>query len=230
MATFMLLHGNWHGGWCWKKLALLLRAAGHDVYTPTLTGLGERAHLLSPAVNVDTHVADVLAVLACEELRDVTLVGHSAAGLLLPVIANAAGERLRQLVYLDATQAASGLALFDRYPQSRQFVAESVRTAGQGWWVPVPELNFGVTEAADLRWLRAHLTPQPLAACEQPAHYARDPREFLPCTYIACIGDRAPGGERLAEGEGMNYLELATGHDAMITAPEALAELLLGLQ
>jgi len=204
-----------------------LRAAGHEVYTPTLTGLGERAHLLTPAVNVDTHVQDVLAVLACEDLRQVTLVGHSYAGLLLPVIANAAPERLQRLVYLDGTVAQSGLALFDRYPQSRAQTAESVRTVGEGWRVPPPEWDFGVTDPADLAWLRSKLTPQPLAACEQPAHYARDPRTFLPCTYIACIGDKAPGGERFPEGEGMAYLELATGHDAMITAPRELAQLLL---
>ena len=204
MATFVLVHGSWHGGWCWKKLAPLLRAAGHEVFTPTLTGLGERAHLLTRAVNVDTHVQDVLGVLAAEDLREVTLVGHSYAGLLLPVIANAAAERLRQLVYLDATQAASGLALFDRYPQSRAQVAEAVRTAGEGWRVPPPEWDFGITVEEDLRWVQAHLAPQPLAACEQPAVYARDPRDFLPCTYIACIGERAPGGERYPEGAGMN--------------------------
>src|SRR5713226_3251144 len=133
MATFVLVHGAWHGGWCWKKLAPLLRAAGHEVYTPTLTGLGERAHLLSRSVNVDTHAQDVLGVLACEDLREVTLVGHSYAGLLLPVIANAAADRLRQLVYLDAAVAASGLALFGRYPETRAQVAEAVRTAGEGW-------------------------------------------------------------------------------------------------
>ena len=227
MATFVLVHGSWHGGWCWKKLAPRLRAAGHDIYTPTLTGLGERAHLLSPAVNADTHVQDVLGLLEYEELRDVTLVGHSYAGLLLPVIANAAADRLRQLVYLDATQADSGLALFDRYPQTRAQVAEAVRTVGEGWQVPPPEWDFGITDEADLRWVRAHLTPQPLAACEQPVHYTRDPRDFLPCTYIACIGERAPGGERYPEGARMNYLELATGHDAMVTAPGALAEILL---
>ena len=229
MAIFVLIHGSWHGGWCWQKLAPRLRAAGHTVYTPTLTGLGERAHLLTPAVNVDTHVQDVLGVLAYEDLREVTLVGHSYAGLLLPVIANAAADRLRQLVYLDGSQAASGVALFERYPQTRVQMAEAVRTSGEGWRVPLPEWDFGITDAADLSWVRSHLTPQPLAACEQPAVYARDPRDFLPCTYIACIGDRAPGGERYPEGEGMTYLELATGHDAMVTAPEALAEMLLGL-
>jgi pimeloyl-ACP methyl ester carboxylesterase len=227
MATFVLVHGAWHGGWCWKKLVPHLRAAGHAVYTPTLTGVGERAHLLTRAVNVDTHVQDVLAVLACEDLHEVILVGHSYAGLLLPVIANAAPERIAKLVYLDATVAQSGLALFDRYPQTREQTAEAVRTVGEGWRVPPPPWDFGVTDPADLAWLRPRLTPQPLAACEQPADYARDPRTFLPCTYIACIGDKAPGGQRFPEGEGMTYLELGTGHDAMITAPREVAQLLL---
>ncbi len=132
-------------------------------------------------------------------------------------------------MYLDATVAESGLSLFERYPQTRAEFAQAIRTAGEGWRVPVPEWNFGVTDAADVRWLRSHLTPPPLQACEQPAHYARDPRAFLPCTYIACLGDRPLGGARFPEGEGMAYHELATGHDAMITAPRAVAEILLSL-
>jgi len=229
MATYLLVHGTWHGGWCWKKLTPLLRAAGHEVYTPTLTGLGERAHLLSPAVGADTHVQDVLGVLEFEDLRQVILVGHSYAGLLLPVILERAADRIQQLVYFDATVAASGQSLFERYPQTRAQVAESVRTQGDGWRVPPPDYNFGVTDEADLKWLRSHLVPQPLRACEQPVVYAREPRTFVPCTYIACIGDNPPGGARFPEGEGMRYVELAAGHDGMIGAPAALAEILLSL-
>src|SRR5262249_37856246 len=136
MATFVLIHGNWHGGWCWKKLTPLLRAGGHDVYTPTLTGLGERAHLLTRGVGLDTHLQDVVSVLGFEDRHDVVLVGHSAAGLMLPVIVERAPARLKAVVYLDATSASSGLALFDRYPQTRAAVAEAVRTQGEGWLVP----------------------------------------------------------------------------------------------
>jgi len=229
MSNYVLVHGAWHGGWCWRKLVPLLRAAGHEVYTPTLTGLGERAHLLTPNVDALTHIQDVLGVLACEGLQGGILVGHSYAGLLLPAIAERAAEPLAQLVYLDATVAASGQSLFGRYPETRAQLAEAVRTEGDGWRVPPPDTTFGVTDEADVRWLKARLQPQPLAACEQPVYYVHDPRGWMPCTYIACIGDRTPGGPRFPEGEGMAYHELPTGHDAMITSPEALAEVLLRL-
>ena len=102
MAIFVLVHGARHGGWCWQRVARLLRAAGHDVYTPTLTGLGERAHLLSPAIGLDTHIKDILGVLFYEDLRDVVLVGHSSAGMVITGVAEQTAERLRHLVYLDA--------------------------------------------------------------------------------------------------------------------------------
>ena len=228
MATYVLIHGNWHGGWCWKKVSPLLREAGHVVYTLTLTGLGERAHLLTREVGLATHIQDVLAVLECEELHDVILVGHSAAGILLPVIVDRATARLRSVVYLDAASAQSGVSLFDRYPQTRAAMAEAIATHGEGWRVPTPPISFfGVEDDDDVRWLTARLTPHPLRVCEEPALYAGDPRTRVPHTYIACIGDQPRGGPRFPEGEGMRYEELNTRHDAMITAPREVAELLL---
>src|SRR5205823_2243207 len=103
MATFVLVHGGFHGGWCWRKVAPLLRSAGHEVYTPTLTGLGERAHLLGPGITLETHAQDVLGVLTHEELSDVILVGHSMAGTVITVVVDTAPERLAHLVYLDAS-------------------------------------------------------------------------------------------------------------------------------
>src|SRR6266511_4363097 len=103
MAVFVLVHGGFHGGWCWRRVAALLRAAGHEVYTPTLTGLGERAHLATPDIGLDTHIRDVLGVLAFEDLRDVVLVGHSMAGMVVTGVAERAPDRLAHLVYLDAS-------------------------------------------------------------------------------------------------------------------------------
>ena len=102
MATFVLVHGGWAGGWQWREVASLLRAAGHDVFTPTLTGLGERVHLASPDVGLDTHIQDILMVLEYEELRDVILVGYSYSGMVITGVAERAPERLAHLVYLDA--------------------------------------------------------------------------------------------------------------------------------
>src|SRR4051812_23108269 len=113
MTTFVLVHGSRHGGWSWKRVAPLLRAAGHDVFTPTLTGVGERVHLAAPEVDLHLHVTDVANVLAFEDLTDVVLVGHSYAGMVITGVAEVASERLRQLVYLDALVPEAGQSAFD---------------------------------------------------------------------------------------------------------------------
>jgi pimeloyl-ACP methyl ester carboxylesterase len=114
--AFVLVHGAWHGGWCWKKVAPLLRAAGHDVFTPTLTGLGERVHLLASEIDLATHVDDVLGVLEYEDLTNVVLVGHSYGGMVISGVAERAGSRLARLVYLDAFLPENGKALRDYAP------------------------------------------------------------------------------------------------------------------
>src|SRR5262245_38762532 len=116
MVAFVLVHGAWHGGWCWKKVAPLLRQAGHEVYTPTLTGLGERSHLVHPEVRLETHIRDVLQVLEFEDLRDVVLVGWSYGGMMVPGVADRAAERLRHLVYLDADVPGDGQCSLDLEP------------------------------------------------------------------------------------------------------------------
>src|SRR3954452_4236427 len=110
-ATFVLVHGAWHGGWCWKRLTPLLRAAGHEVVVPTLTGLGERSHLLTPEVGLDTHIRDITAVLKYEDLHNVVLIGHSYGGMVIAGVAEEVPERIAQLVYLDAFLPDNGKAL-----------------------------------------------------------------------------------------------------------------------
>src|SRR5262245_50495582 len=102
MATFVLLHPAWFGGWCWSKVSFRLRSAGHVVYTPTLTGLGERAHLATPAVGLNLHIEDVVQVMTFEELSDVILVGNSSAGTVITGVADRVRDRVRSVVYLDA--------------------------------------------------------------------------------------------------------------------------------
>jgi len=116
LTTFVLADGAWHGGWCWRRVASLLRAAGHGVYTPTLTGLGERAHLVGRHVDLDTHIADVRGVLQCEELSNVVLCGHSYGGMVISGVAESAPNALRSLVYLDAFVPADGQCLLDFIP------------------------------------------------------------------------------------------------------------------
>jgi pimeloyl-ACP methyl ester carboxylesterase len=236
MATFVLVHGGWHGGWCWERLSSYLRAAGHATATPTLTGLAERAHLLSPAVGLDTHIRDIVNVLADDDLRDVRLVGHSYAGMVISGVAEEVPERLVHLVYLDAFVPADGQALFDiLLPARRALYQEQARVHGDGWRVPPPPAHaLGVTVEADAAWLAARLTPHPLRAFEQPVRLANPRAAALPRTFIWCTeGVTTPSfagfAERARVGAGWRCRELAAGHDAMVTVPQALAELLLEL-
>ena len=125
MTTFVLVHGAWHGGWCYKRVARLLRQAGHEVYTPTLTGLGERAHLINRAIDLDTHIQDIVGVIRCEELSDVVLCGHSYSGMVIAGAAEKIAANTRSLVYLDAIVPENGKSMFDYLPAGR---SEQVRT------------------------------------------------------------------------------------------------------
>ena len=138
MTTYVLVHGAWHGGWCWRKVRAALEATSADVHTPTLTGLGERAHLASRDISLDTHVSDVLGVLETEDLSEVVLVGHSYGGIVVTAVADRAADRVARLVYLDAVVPRDGQCLYDRAPpQLRAHFEEQARVAGEGWRVPV---------------------------------------------------------------------------------------------
>lgn len=233
MATFVLVHGAWHSGWCWKRLTPLLRAAGHEVFTPTLAGLGERAHLLAPSVNLETHVQDVLGVLECEDLGQVWLVGHSYGGMVIAGVADRATRRLAHLVYLDAFVPRDGQSLYDLVPPERRALYDEwARTRGEGFRLPPPPLEyFGVTEEADLRWAGPRVSPQPLATFTQPARLT-GAAAAVPRTYIACLrhtGPFRPFAQRAQSEPGWRYRELDAVHDIMITAPPDLAALLLDL-
>jgi pimeloyl-ACP methyl ester carboxylesterase len=232
VATFVLVHGAWHGGWCWQKVAPPLHAAGHDVLTPTLTGLGERAHLLTPAVDLDTHVQDILGVLQYEDLTDVILVGHSYAGMIVTAVAARTPEWLAGLVYLDAFVPDGEQSVMDMLPPP---VADSFRrraaAEGEGWQLPPPRLEgIGVSDPATLAWATPRLTPQPLTTFEQPVRQDRAAMS-LPRAYIYCAAKPQPDSftdiaSRLRNADGWQYAELATGHDAPLTAPDELAALL----
>ena len=156
MANFVLVHGAWHGGWCFKRVAGLLRRAGHEVYTPTLTGLGERAHLIRPTVSLETHVDDVVGVLRCEELSDVVLCGHSYGGMVISGVAEQAADRLRALVYLDAFVPENGQSLFDLLPSGRACTMRAdARENGEGYMVMPPPAAYFNVNAADAAWVDA---------------------------------------------------------------------------
>jgi pimeloyl-ACP methyl ester carboxylesterase len=224
-ATFLLVHGAWHGGWCWKKVAPLLRAAGHEVFTPTLTGLGERTHLLTPQVGLDTHIEDVVAVLEYQDLAGVVLVGHSYAGMVIAGVAQRAATRLAGLVYLDAFLPEDGKAVSD--------YMTLVPARDDGWRVPPlgPPAAFGVTDAGDAAWMAPRLGDHPLRCFTQPVALAPGVAGAVWGAFIR--SSTAPffaDAGRRARQQGFRYEELlAADHDAMITQPEALARVLLAL-
>ncbi|MEZ4617340.1 MAG: alpha/beta fold hydrolase [Caldilineaceae bacterium] len=229
-APIVLVHGAWHGGWCWRKLVPLLRAAGHELFAPTLTGLGERAHLLNPQVGLDTHIDDIAALLEYEDLHNVILVGHSYGGMVITGVAERAASRLAGLVYLDAFVPQDGQSLLDTLPDGGATVRAQAAAVGESWKVPVPVGTFGVTDESDIQWLTARLTPQPLKSFTEPVRLTTQAARTLPRTYILCRQDQTTIFDIHAEQAkqvGWNVHELRTGHDAMISVPQELVELLI---
>jgi len=161
MATFVLVHGAWHGAWCWRRVARLLRGAGHDVFTPTLTGLAERSHLLTPSVDVDTHILDVVNEMKWQELNGVVLVGHSYGGMVISGVAEKMEKAIVSLVMLDAFMPENGQGVIDIYPPPMREPVESALRAGATTMPPRSAALFKVNEK-DRAWVDAQCTPQPI--------------------------------------------------------------------
>lgn len=229
LSTFILVHGAWHGGWCWRAVSERLRASGHTVHTPTLTGLGERRHLLSESVDLTLHVEDVCNVLFFEDLDQVVLVGHSYAGLVISGVANARGSCISHLVFLDASMPDDGERIVDLLPEYRREKLEAALENGEhSERPPMGEQLFGISDPATLEWLTQRLVPHPMTRGmldskipSMTAEALRIPRTFINCTMSPDLARR-----RSLQDQGFSYQEIATGHDAMITAPDELVALL----
>jgi pimeloyl-ACP methyl ester carboxylesterase len=229
MATYMLLHAGWAGGWQWRAVAQHLRAAGHEVFTPTFTGLGERVHLASPEVGLETHIQDVLGVLEYEDLHEVTLVGHSYSGMICTAVAERMPERLVQLVYVDAFVPQDGQSLNAIVgPALQAYFVRAARSRGDGWRIPHDPPGASRTP---------RMTDQPLKTGEQAVEVKHPVAAALPHTYIACT-QKSPDWvftpilaqtAARVRAEGWHYRELPTGHYPMETMPHALADLLLDI-
>ncbi|GGN31043.1 alpha/beta fold hydrolase [Streptomyces fuscichromogenes] len=234
MPTYLLVHGAWHSGECWERVVPLLTAAGHRVYAPSLTGHGEKAGLLGPDVGLDTHVADVVGLIKDEDLTDVVLVGHSYAGLVVSWAANEVPDRVGHLVYLDAMVPEHGETAADIQPVTRDLIDRAL-ASDSGWRVPpLPEMPppyglFGVTEAADLAWLRTMLYDQSVRTFQQPVRLDDPAVRTIPRTHIHCLANVPEGVVRRPVPATERVWELPTGHDCMITMPAGLAGLLLKL-
>ena len=235
MATFVIVHGAWSGAHAWRWIRPLLRAAGHEVFTPTLTGLGERAHLATPAIDLDTHVADIAAVLHYEDLNDVVLVGHSYGGMVITGVADRAAERIGRLVYLDADVPRSGESEFDLMPaEEGAGYEESARARGDGWQVPPPfpdPLPPGYPP--EVVWGVGRMVPHPLATMTQRLRLSGSPPD-LPRFYVYCSEGKddepePPYLSRVRTDPAWQWVELAAPHIAHVMAPEKLTATLLDL-
>jgi len=238
LATFVLVHGAVVGGWCWRWVTPLLRTAGHEVHAPTMTGLGERVHLASPDVDLDTHITDIVNVLHFEDLTDVTLVGWSYGGMVVAGVADRVPERIGHLVYLDSDVPRDGDT---SVPPSHH--AERVALArehGDGWRVP-PEVTraspllLGELPEAQQGWISERLAPHLLKTWIQPIRLT-GAGATIATTYIRCtIGydpsdeDTRRQDERIRSEPNWNYRELAASHAAPFSAPVELAEELLAI-
>ena len=242
MATFVLVHGAWHGGWCWNKVAPMLRRTGAAVHTPTLSGLGERAHLaglLEPwQVNLDLHIADVVRLMEYEGLDDVALVGHAYAGMVITGAAEVCPERLSHLVYVNGVVPADGESMADqlvpvRGPEFAAWVRGHIER-GEGYLPPPasPEelgRRWGIPGAADREWMFSKVTPQPAAAMAGTVRIGNPAALDIPRSFI---GGEEAGFQTVADraresGWGMYHLD--SGHDPMVSHPRELAEILLGI-
>ncbi len=234
MATFVLVHGGGHGGWCYQRLARILRAEGHEVHCPTLTGLGERRHLLKPGINLDTHIEDVVSLLFHEDLRDVYLAGHSYGGMVITGVADRALDRVGHLVFLDASHPMNGEALSDVAPGMMEYAYSHMHLANGIEVIELPAEetipSYGLSDPADRDWALPRLAPHPWACYTQKlrldheAEVRRLPRTSINCTPTLKIRPRELIHRAL---EADHVFEIDTGHDLMVTEPRKVADMLI---
>jgi len=241
MANFVLVHGAWHGAWCWRRVVAPLTAQGHRVHAVTLTGVGDRAHLLSSLITLETHIADVADTIATEELQDVVLAVHSYAGMLGTAIADRMPERLRHLVYVDAVVPKPGESWSSSHSSATREARLAAAQGSPDYSFPPPDPQVYGLEGEDHAWVQRRQKPHPghtyLAPLQfDPQRVAGVPRTFVDCTRPA-LGTIAVIRQRVRDpdywegawtgGAGMRVVELETGHDPMVSAPRDLARILL---
>jgi pimeloyl-ACP methyl ester carboxylesterase len=232
MATFLICHGAWSAGWAWKKVRPLLRAAGHEVFTPTYTGVGERAHQASPDVDLDTHIKDVLGVIEFEGLSDITLMGHSYGGMVITGVADRVPAKIKQMIYLDAFVPENGQSVASLRSGPRPAAAPSGgpgQESGRDWQLP-PNPPPPDTSPADLAWITPLRRPQPVKTFTQAITLtnasAQIPRSYIHCTRKSGDDAFAPFAKRLKADPGWRTYEMDASHSPNVTAPDALAKLL----
>lgn len=229
--TFILVHGAWHGGWCWEKVAKILKERQHKVFTPTQTGLGEKAHLMSKEITLDTFINDVSQVIIDNELTNVILVGHSFGGNAISGIADQMPSRVKKLIYLDAMLVESGRTPLSTL--SASVIENRIQAAqdfSEGLSLPIPPAHaMGITDETQAQWIAKYLTPHPFSTFTSTLNLKNPIGNGKPLVYIVCndpIYKPLEKSRELAKSMGWPMTTIATGHDAMVSAPQELAELL----
>ncbi len=240
MAIFVLVHGAFTGGWYWSRVRPFLEAAGHAVWTPTLTGSGERVHLQARSVTLATHVEDIVNTLRFEDLRDVVLVGHSYGGMVITGVADRAPERLARLVYFDAAYPGPGQNATGGFAQGTGDVLDELAGgAGDDSWKlpPLPLAAYGVTEPDDVAWIGDRRVPHAMPTLQEALRPTRAEPPAVPRVYVRCLRREGlvtvfgvdplqPMFDR-AVADGLPVVTVDAGHDAMVAAPRATAEALI---
>lgn len=237
--NYILVHGAWHGGWCWRDLAALLENAGHNVFTPTMTGLAERKHLISPQIGLDTHITDIVSLIEYYDLQNIVLVGHSYGGMVITAVADRFKNRIDHIVYLDAALPKNGDTMISQGPPRTEL---EIKETEKGLRALAPDgiamLTFppevlGIAQShPSYSWVAEKLTPHPLKTWLDPIELSNGGSEGLQRTYIHCNSPALPNAsfgwhaEQVQKDDSWHYHVLATGHDAMVTAPQELAQLL----
>lgn len=241
MANFVLVHGAWHGGWCWRRVVDALHGAGHRAHAVTLTGLGERAHLLSSLITLETHIEDVANAIEAEEFGDVVLAVHSYAGMIGTAIADRMPQRLKHLVYVDAVVPKQGESWSSTHASATREARLAAAQASPDHSFPPPDPAVFGLAAEDHEWVRRRQTPHPGHTYQAPLDF--DPRRVasVPRTFVDCVKPRLGTIDSIRPrvrdanfwdgawmaGGGSRVVELQTGHDPMVSAPAELARILM---
>jgi len=227
MAIFVVAHGAWSAGWAWKKMRSRMAERGHHIVTPTQTGLGERAHLAQPDIDLELHIADILGVLEYEDLDDVIIVGHSYGGMVATGVADRARERVAAIVYVDAYAPGDGDSIFSLTPHRREPMTAAAAAHGEGWKIPPTEMPADTSDE-DRAWAAPKRLPQPVKTFNQPLKLLHG-EPIVPSHYIYCA--RRPADDRFrpflerARAEGWSTYEIDSSHNPHINMPDELAEI-----
>lgn len=241
MADFVLVHGAWHGGWCWRRVVDALHARGHRAHALTLTGLGERAHLLSPQITLETHITDVMKAIEAEEFGPVVLAVHSYAGMLGTAVADRMPGRLKHLVYVDAVVPRPGESWSSTHASATREARIAAAAASPDYSLPAPDPAVFGLGAEDHAWVQRRQTPHPGHTYQAPLQF--DPRRVaaVPRTFVDCVQPRLGTIDSIRPrvrdanfwdgawmgGGGARVVELQTGHDPMVSDPAGLVRILL---